>query len=196
MIFASLKPFLYNSFSIVLTIILFLLALCVIVLTIPIMIGHQDRQAMAVPPNPPTLAIQSATDSRGYSIPYNKLIYVPSECSPGTPNCPDILLHGKLSFKILLQNNNNPIDYLVCRLDGQYAYQAREYHYPCDSNGDTPRGIGMFSNVFFLPRMTWSHVLNPDGTAYKHTFTIMAVDKYGQYSNIANWKWRTGHGFD
>jgi hypothetical protein len=39
-------------------------------------------------------------------------------------------LHGKLSFKTLLQNNNNPIDYLVCRLDGRYAYQAREYHFP------------------------------------------------------------------
>jgi hypothetical protein len=160
------------------------------------MIGQQYRPAMATPPSPPTLTIQSATDSRGYSIPYNKLVYVPSECGPGTPNCPWILLHGKLLFKMVMQNNNNPIDYLVCRLDGGYAYQAEEYHYPCDSKGDTPRGTGTFSNEFFLPRVTWSHVLNPDGTPYQHTFTIMAVDKYGQHSNVADWKWRTGHGFD
>jgi hypothetical protein len=174
----------------------FLLPLSIIVIAINIINQEQDRQANAVPA-PPTLIVQSATDMHGYNIPYNKLIYVPRECMSGTPNCPWIVLHGRMKFTVSLQNNNNPIDYLQCRLDGKYAFQANEAYGPCDANGNLHGGKGMVASTLYIPYATWSHVLNPDGTPYLHTFTIMAVDKYGQHSNEANWKWRTtNHSID
>ncbi len=174
---------------------LFLLSFGVIVLATTIINQEQDRQVNAqnppAVPHPPRLVIQSATDMHGYNIPYNKLLYQPSECFPNTPECTFKMLHGRMKFTLLLQGNNNPIDHLECRLDGKYAFQANEAYGPCDYNGNFNREGRMFASTLYIPFTTWSHVLNPDGTPYQHIFTIMAVDAYGQHSNVADWKWRT-----
>jgi hypothetical protein len=175
---------------------LFLFSFCAIIAATSIINQEQDRQVNAqnppAVPRPPTLVIQSATDMNGYNIPYNKLLYHPPQCNPGSaPDCVFKMLHGRMKFTISLQNNYNPIDHLECRLDGKYAFQANEAYGPCDYNGNLNRKGIKYASTLYVPYMTWSHVINLDGTPYQHIFTIMAVDVYGQHSNVANWKWRT-----